>query len=391
MTSEPAIRVLIASAWDPRSGVLTIYRTLAKHLAPEGIRFSAFAFDGWSEDTLWTFCDELIDGRTVTLAEVLMSGRYDILQCVESAYSPPWGIETWARRARFRGPIVLLGAGAQRELTGPTHATAYLAVSEAAAAVLAEDASKPVAAVPSGYDESVFHPGPASPQSRPVLVWVGRSFDPVKDVHLFLDVLDLLTECDAVLVDTTHDPAQDVRDRLERLGDRVRHTAFLDPGQMADVYRLAAASGGALVNTSRSEGFNCAIVEALACECPVVAPRLPGLAHLVDGVNAAVYDRAEGAPGAVAGFRRLADAASRAQIVETGRSETERRWTSRTMAIEYARIYREALAETRARSTRDQIVDPFVRAFWRSALRIRPHWKRVRSLKARASVSKVEA
>jgi glycosyltransferase involved in cell wall biosynthesis len=369
------VRILIASAWDPRSGVLTVYRALARCLASDGVRFSAFAFDGWSDDTLWTFCDELIDGRQVTLAEVLMSGRYDLLQCIDSAYSPPWGIETWVRRARFRGPIVLLGAGGQKELTGPTHATRYVAVSSAAASVLAEDACRPVAAVPSGYDETVFRPGPAPQVGRPVLVWVGRSFDPIKDVHLFLDLLDLTPEYDAVLVDSTVTPDADVRKRLDRLGARVRHTAFLDPEELAELYRLAAASGGAIVNTSRSEGFNCAIVEALACDCPVVAPRLAGLAHLIDGVNAALYDRREGADGAASALQRLADPMLRSQVVEAGRSEAGLRWTSRIMAVEYLQMYRDALAETRELSLRDRLMDPIARTSWRMALRLRPRWQ----------------
>src|SRR4051812_12963443 len=68
------VRVLIISAWDPTSGVLTVYRSLARHLAPKGVRFSAYAFDGWRPDTLWKdFCEDLIDGRQVTLAEVLMT------------------------------------------------------------------------------------------------------------------------------------------------------------------------------------------------------------------------------------------------------------------------------------------------------------------------------
>ncbi len=373
------MRVLIASAWDPQSGVLTVYRARARHLASEGVRFSAFAFDGWGSDTLWTFCDELIDGREVTLAEVLMSGRYDLLQCVHSVYSPPWGIETWVRRARFRGPIVLSGTTGYRELTGPTHATRYVAESEAAAEVLAEDAHGPVAVVPSGYDEIVFGPGPAPHAERPVLVWVGRSFDPVKGVDLFLDLVELAPDYDAVLVDAADKPAADLGARLDRLGARIRRASFLDPEQMAELYRLAGASGGALVNTSRSEGFNLSIVEALACECPVVAPDLPGLAHLVDGVHAAVYARADGARGAAGALRRLAHPVFRAHVVETGRREVELRWQSRTMAAAYLQLYRDALAETRELALRQRARDSLARTAWRIALRLRPRWQRVSS------------
>ncbi len=378
MREAATIRVLIVSAWDPRSGVLTIYRALARHLRPPGVRFSAFAFDGWGEDTLWTFCDELIDGRETTLAEVLMSGRYDLLQCVDSAYSPPWGIETWVRRARFRGPIVLLGAGGERVLKGPTHATRYVAVSESAAAVLAEDAARPVAAIVSGYDEEVFGPGPAEPADRPLLVWVGRSFDPVKDVDLFLDLVELCPDYAAILVDSVQEPRPEVRVRLDRIGERISHAASLEPEQMAQLYRRAAASGGAIVNTSRSEGFNCSIVEAMACECPAVAPRIPGLVHLEDGATAVKYDRQGGAAAVAAALQRLVDPAFRAALVAEGRRQAESRWTAGGMAEDYLELYREALEAAGASRSPGWLVDPVVRAGWRSALRVRPHWLRLR-------------
>ncbi len=102
------MRVLIVSAWDPMSGVTTVHWLLARRLAQHGVRYSAYAFDGWRADTWWTFCDELIGGPSPTLAEVLMSGDYDLVHCVHTTYSPPYGVETWVRRARFRGPVVLI-------------------------------------------------------------------------------------------------------------------------------------------------------------------------------------------------------------------------------------------------------------------------------------------
>jgi len=360
--------------------VLTVYRALAKRLRQHGIVFSAFAFDGWSDETLWTFCEELIDGREKTLAEVLMSGRYDLLQCVDTTYSPPYGVETWVQRARFRGPTVLLGGVGERVLGAPAHATRYVAVSEAAAAVLAQDAVGPVAAIVSGYDEDVFKPGHSEAAKRPLLVWVGRSFDPVKDVGMFLDLVELAPQFDAVLVDSTREPEQEIRARLDRIGPRIRHVACLEPDEMAELYRRAGASGGAIVNTSRSEGFNCSIVEALACECPAIVPRIPGLSHLVDGVTAVTYDRAAGAEGAADALRQLADPVLRAAIVEEGRRQAELRWTAGAMADGYLELYRDALAAAGTPSLSERLLDPVARAGWRVALWIRSHWLRLRTV-----------
>jgi glycosyltransferase involved in cell wall biosynthesis len=361
------------SAWDPTSGVLTVYRSIARHLTTRGVRFSAFAFDGWTDDTRWTFCDELVDGRSTTLAQVLMSGSYDVLHCIDGAYAPPYGVETWIRRARYRGAVVLMSQIAKRQLNGPVHATTYVACSSDAAAILERDADGPVEVIANGYDEEVFTPGRATDGGRPLLVWVGRSFDPQKDVDLFLEMAESLPTHDAVLIDA--DP--DATALKARLSPRVRHRALLDPGEVADVYRAAAASGGAFVSTSRWEGFPFAAVEAMACGCPVVAPRIPGHGHLVDEVHAIIYDRAAGASGAIDALRRLDDGALRAELVRRARHEAATRWTSRAMADAYGELYQRALLDA-ARTPGETLRDRIARAVWRAALEVRPAWHRLR-------------
>jgi glycosyltransferase involved in cell wall biosynthesis len=386
------MNVLIASAWDPRSGVLSVYRALAKHLGPEGVRFSAFAFDGWRDDTLWTFCDELIDGRDTTLAEVLIAGRYDVLHCIDSAYSRPYGVETWVRRSRFRGPTVLMSQLAKRELTAPAHATRYVACSDDAAEILRRDADGEVIVIPNSYDEDVFRParitGPA-PQ-RPLLVWVGRGCDPLKDVELFLDTVQASPDADAVLLDADLDVSDAIQQRLTQLGPRARRSALLEPHEVAALLCRAAASGGALVCTSRIEGFFIAAAEAMACECPVVAPRIPGLGHLEDGVTAMLYDRADGSEGVAGALERLADGDVRARLVETARREAERRWRSGAMASAYLEIYSDGLREVRSGSEWQHLLDPLRRLFWRVALRSRRWWQQRRASSGGARIPRTE-
>jgi glycosyltransferase involved in cell wall biosynthesis len=373
------MRVLIVSAWDPTSGVLTVYRLLAKHLRERNVRYSAFAFDGWRADSWWKFCDELIDGRSATLAEVLIDGDYDLLHCVDTAYSPPYGVEVWSRRARFAGPIVLMAQqAARRELTEPAHATRYVACSRAAADVLAPDASSPVTVIHNGYDEDIFQPGNAAAR-RPTLMWVGRSDDPQKGVELYLDVLDALSNFDGIFVDAG--PGSEVvAQRVRRLGDRVSHVRGLQPQEMAARYRETALSGGAFLCTSRHEGFLIAAVEAIACGCPVVAPRLDGLAHLTDGRNAVIYDRAAGVEGIAHALRRL-EGNGKSALVATARQEAESRWTSRAMADAYFRVYTEALASSSAHRG-SPLSDATVRAAWKIALRARPRWQRLRAYRS---------
>jgi glycosyltransferase involved in cell wall biosynthesis len=201
----------------------------------------------------------------------------------------------------------------------------------------------------------------------------------VKDVGLFLDVVERSPGHDAVLVDATREPSGEVRGRLERIGGRIRHVAFLEPEEMALLYQAAAASGGAIVNTSRSEGFNCSVVEALACECPAVVPRIPGLGHLTDGVTAVFYERQGGAAAVVEALARLSDAGLRDRVVRQGREQAEQLWTSRAMAAAYLELYRDAVAAVEAPSRVARVLDPLARTFWRLALRTRPYWLRLRA------------
>ena len=301
------------------------------------------------------------------------TSRYDVLHCIDSAYSPPYGIETWAHRARFRGAVLLMSQSTDRELTGPARATRYAACSEAAAATLAQDAQGPIVVIPNGYDESVFTPGTFDPPVRPVLVWVGRSFDPLKDFGLFADVVEALPDTDAIVVDATHDPPTEIRRRMSDIGPRLRHTALLEPHEMADIYRTAAASGGAFVCTSRSEGFNIAASEAIACECPVVVPRLPGLARFTDGVDAFVYERSDGAQAIVDSLKRLDEPGVRQRSVEEGSRHARRLWASETMAKGYLWLYEDALAAA-ATAPEERVANAIARRAWRIALRVRPHW-----------------
>lgn len=376
------MNILIVSAFDPTSGVLTVYRSLAQHLAKRGVNYSAFAFDGWRSNTWWTFCDELIDGRTTTLAQMLMTRRFDAIHCIDTTYAPPYGVEKWVARARFKGPVILMAQTNVRELSQPVHATHYVACSPAAAETLAHHADGPVAVIPNGYDEDKFFPGHGIVESRPFLVWVGRTYDPQKNIELFLEVLSLMPDFDAVIIDAGP-PDAAIREQIDRLGPRVRHMALLSQEAMAEIFRSAGASGGALISTSRSEGFGLANVEAMASGCPVVAPRIPGHGHLTNGRNALLYEHRDGVQGIIDALNHLRYNGLREKLTSQAGVDAKQHWSSRIMADAYFRFYEEALRASVSASPRVATSDHVVRAFWRGALTVRPAWHRVRRILGR--------
>ncbi|VTU00929.1 group 1 glycosyl transferase : Glycosyl transferase group 1 OS=Cyanothece sp. (strain PCC 7425 / ATCC 29141) GN=Cyan7425_1106 PE=4 SV=1: Glycos_transf_1 [Gemmataceae bacterium] len=72
-------------------------------------------------------------------------------------------------------------------------------------------------------------------------------------------------------------------DRVAELGPAVTHVGGLSRGQLAELYRRAAA----VLVTSDAEGFGLPVIEALACGAIVVASDLPTLREA--GGDAAIY------------------------------------------------------------------------------------------------------
>lgn len=56
-----------------------------------------------------------------------------------------------------------------------------------------------------------------------------------------------------------------------------------DQGTIRRIYSTAGSSGGLLLKTTKFEGRNCTVVEAMACHCPVVATHCGGVDDLLDG------------------------------------------------------------------------------------------------------------
>ena len=150
---------------------------------------------------------------------------------------------------------------------------------------------------PPAVDGDLFHPGrrngamrqrlAGDESDRPLLVTVSR-LAPEKNVEFLADVLDRLPEARlAVVGDGPH------RGELERrfAGKPARFVGYLKDVSLAEAY----ASGDAFVYASETETMGNVILEALACGCPVVAPRAGGIPSLVsEGETGLLY-----APGDV--------------------------------------------------------------------------------------------
>jgi glycosyltransferase involved in cell wall biosynthesis len=136
---------------------------------------------------------------------------------------------------------------------------------------------------PPAVDADLFHPCRKSAAMRarlaganddgPLVVTVSR-LAPEKNVEFLADVLDRLPNTRlAVVGDGPH------RRELERrfAGKKARFVGYLKGMPLAEAY----ASADAFVYASETETMGNVILEALACGCPVVAPRAGGIPSLV--------------------------------------------------------------------------------------------------------------
>jgi len=152
----------------------------------------------------------------------------------------------------------------------------------------------PVEVVPNGIDVDRFHPGLRSPDWRarcglpsvPLVTYLGRlTVD--KGVHRFLDAVEAtIPRADLVAIVGGEGPeAGRVTDRLARHPLLARRARFVGVVPESEKAALLAQSD-LVILPSTSDTSSVALLEAMACGTPVLAPASGGAAEVVaDGVT----------------------------------------------------------------------------------------------------------
>jgi glycosyltransferase involved in cell wall biosynthesis len=196
-----------------------------------------------------------------------------------------------------------------------------------------EQARSKVVVVRCGVDPQHFTPrAEPSPSRDGLQIVCVASLQPYKGHRVLIDALARLRNrhvpFDCVLVgEGAERAAIETRIRRLNLADRVSLLGALRSDHVLDVIRTAdvVVLASIVVASGQMEGIPVALIEALACEVPVIAPRLSGIPELViDGETGLLVDAGDADALADAidrlyrepALRRRLGAAGRVRVVE---------------------------------------------------------------------------
>lgn len=282
------MRVLLFRNLCDRGGVSSSMLLLGREMEKRGIGCEYWFLKG--SDRLPDF--EATGRATVAplsaLAARLERGDVGVVQMTASDPAA----EVVSMMARVTPAKVLVTArGALADIWDRTNCFAYSAISKGMATVNQPYTDVEIEVVRNAIDVDRFAPGPAVSGGAPIVAFVGRTSDAIKDFPRFTRIASRLVARGArVWIADPHKAGWEhftgkpvERIETERWG-RVSHE------DIPDFYRAVAASGGVVVMTSKSEGFGNVAPEAAACGAWVVAPDVMGLNEaILDGVTGNLF------------------------------------------------------------------------------------------------------
>jgi glycosyltransferase involved in cell wall biosynthesis len=124
--------------------------------------------------------------------------------------------------------------------------------------------------------------------------------------------------------------------------DHLKWVPYLQYERMPGVYSLMGVSGGCLVTTSVIEPFGMTVIEAMACQCPVVASRVGGFQEIIEeGRNGFLFE-VNNTQEALAKIETLIDNASeRTRLISNGCVTVNGTYSSEKVVNKYLEVLEE--------------------------------------------------
>jgi glycosyltransferase involved in cell wall biosynthesis/SAM-dependent methyltransferase len=214
----------------------------------------------------------------------------------------------------------------------------------------------PIYVIPNPIDLDVFcFREPRGKPAKKVIGWVGR-LEKEKNWKHFLEIASSLSKKRGDLLfliiggySAEEEVKKDFLACVKRLGliDHFKWVPYIQYDRMPGAYSLMGASGGCLVTTSVIEPFGMTAIEAMACQCPVVASRVGGFQEIIeDDQNGFLFE----VNNTMEAIRKMAilfeNISERDRLIKKGRSTVETTYSSDRVVEKYLKVLKE-LAEQR--------------------------------------------
>jgi glycosyltransferase involved in cell wall biosynthesis len=213
----------------------------------------------------------------------------------------------------------------------------------------------PIHIVPNPINLESFHF--SEPQNKPdkkVIGWIGR-LETEKNWKHFLEIASFLSKkrddvLFLVIGGYNADGAvkKDFLAMVNRwsLIDRLKWIPYLQYERMSRVYSLMSASGGCLVTTSMIEPFGMTVIEAMACQCPVVASRVGGFLEIIeDGKNGFLFEVNNTQEAVTRIEATMDDDVKRVSLIKNGCLTVDQTYKPQRVIDKYLTVLKEIVGE----------------------------------------------
>lgn len=201
--------------------------------------------------------------------------------------------------------------------------------------------------IPMGVDlKGLFMPDPSVPRKTDELLFVGRLVEK-KGVHFLLEAMPavLKNHPPVRLILAGSGPMEpELRQQAKRLhlSERVDFLGMVSQARLPELYRTAtlAIFPFIVAKSGDQEGFGLVQVEAMGCECPVIAGDLPAIHDIiVHEENGLIVPSGNAQALADAIIKLLDDPGLRARLSGEGHKRVVQKFDWEIVAAKYAEIY----------------------------------------------------